>query len=844
MYKFTLRHRVTSGANIVNPRGFIQGAYIGTDGVVTLDSTKAYSELIEVTATQIYQSHVSVGTTFYRITYYNNNKRYLSEVTIPTAVFTIPASAYYMRISAVSESSGEDMYSVGMTLGSGSAFVDYFTSRIVNPIYKSLNREYGLEANSQYYREKLNGNMKFLRDDYDYISTIAFDTKLLLLIEDLDDVFLDYNAFFYKTDCKFNDDDKSIEVTTKVDDLYYDILGGYDKTFNLVELAPQLQEITVRRRPVIQVYVAGDNTITNILGGTSWEQEIQIDPEFDDSELTGTYHFYNAKNLRTIPADYAPSLSTDVTGDYDGSLVNLNGLYKIVSELNVQLPFYVTTRYKLQRVSDSVTLYQTPYTDIANPSINFLLFSGVGGETGEFYFSEYRIYVRYYTDLLNVRGTDTYEVPVDDIIANNSNYKRVVGYNITDFFMYDEFVTYPTKFGRVPDGTPNTGEYYKEYLVSVASGVSNPLPISHSNWKAVGLWFFNNTDIRYTEFIDGQDFILRDTYPLSGVIQALLTAVGSEVTFKNTTDYSEFLYATTNPLGGFTFLDFDGGSLLSDYAGNLDYFITQKSNIISSNYTNAAQKAEASLNMILKMLKDTLKLYWHIDGGKLRVEHIKYYQNGGSYTAPVIGKDLTNLIQPRNNKNWSYLTNKWEYDKVNMPERFEFGWMDDVSKPFDGNNIQILSEFVQKGNVEDLRVGGFTTDIDFVQATPQEISKDGFCLISTVLKDGIYRVPFIEMDIGSNQEVVMQNGFLSYLYLHPKYFIYDLPADKVNINNTDMVLYDNNTRQKKQEVTYPAGESIDPYKLVKTNLGDGIVSKLSVNMESNIVKATIKHDTE
>jgi hypothetical protein len=143
-----------------------------------------------------------------------------------------------------------------------------------------------------------------------------------------------------------------------------------------------------------------------------------------------------------------------------------------------------------------------------------------------------------------------------------------------------------------------------------------------------------------------------------------------------------------------------------------------------------------------------------------------------------------------------------------------------------------------------MNVNGITTDIDFVMGNPQEISKDGFCLICTVTVDGIKRVPYISTDLGYNQKIISQNGFLSWTYLQPKFHVYDLPGDRAIINGDEVTLYNNITRQKKQEVTYPAQLQINPYNLVRTNLGDGVVEELKIDMSSRIVKGTIKHDNE
>ena len=846
MYNWIIRHRQDGGSNLIDPRKLKQGFYWFNDSEGTL-SQYAYTEMIPVNPSQTYQARGTGTDNILRtISFYDYNKQFVTDTSFWPLVstFTVPSGSYYAIITLSSEDAGQPSEGISLSLGVGSAYTPYYTTRSVQAIYKKMGRGYDKQSNYQFYREKLDGNLKLVREDYDYLSALGFDQKILIDVEDTTGILPTYKGQFYKTDCKWDDDDKIVEIKTEPADYYTEVLAGLDKTFNIIQEAPELQEVTLRRRPLIQVYIPGDNVITNILGGTYWEQEIQIDPEFDGATLVNDYKFYNSKNIKNIPAAYASSLSTDVTGEYDANRLNTNGLYRIVEESqNIYFNFY-QYRYTVERVSDGVDLYQTAWTTYQKPSINTNVFNGINGQTGSFYFTEYRIYVRYYTDKLDVRGTATYPVPETDIVANNRNYKRVIGYNIDDFYTYDQFVTYPTKFGKVPSEAPNAGEYYKEFLVSVTTGLSNPLPVSSTNWRATSLWFFNDLDIRYTEFIDGQDFTLRDAFPLHSVIQILLRKIGSTVTHNNETEYSEFLYSTTNPLGGFSFLDFEGGTIGTDYSGNLVHFLTPKSNIIAGEYDQPAQKADVTLAQILNMLRDVYKVYWHIENGKLRLEHITWYQKGGTYGANIVGVDLTQLTQTKNNKKWNFSENKWSFDKENMPERFEYGWMDDVSLPFEGKPIQINSNYVQLGRVEDLNVNGVTTDIDYIMGNPQEVSKDGLCLLSAVLINGTYRVPFIQYNIGYNSEVIMQNGFLSWLYLHPKFHVFDLPSDKVNVNGEDTTLFNNNTRQKKQEITYPASQTINPYQLVRTGLGDGLVDKLTIDMESRMIKATIKHDTE
>lgn len=843
-YKWTLKHRDVNGSNLLNPYKFVQGFYWFVDDEVNAD-TFAYSEKIRVNPNAVYQGNNGVDTNVFRyVDFYDFNKVYVSTLSGWRDNFTVPSGSYYVIVSIGSLESGTDPENVSLSLGLGSNYEPYFESREVYPIYKKLSRGYKLESGKQFYRDKLSGNLKLIREDFDYINALPFETEFKLEVEDLRGFQKNYRGLFYKTDCKWDEDDRKVELKMEPDDEYVDILAGLDNTYNLIDLAPELDEVEIRRRPLIQVYIPGDTVVTNILGGTYWEQEIQTDPIFDHNALVNDFYFANPKNVRIVPSAYASGLSIDITGEYDDNRESANGLYRIDTDTDTAFPGFTRERYRVVRISDGVTLYQTGYTDWRQTGINLLEFEGINGETGKFYFTEYRIYVRYYTDLLDVRGTSTYAVPDEDIVANNRNYRRVIGYNIDDFYVYDQTVGFPTKYGKLPNGTPDAGKYYKEFLVSVSTGLSNPIPVSASNWKAVSLWFFNTLNIRYTEFIDGQDFTLRDGFALSSVIDVLLREMGSSLRHKEDEAYSEFLYSNTNPLGGFTYLDFDGGTLSNSYSGNIRHFITPKSNIIAGEYDQPAQKAEASLTQMLNFLRDCYRVFWHVENGKLRLEHITWYQKGGTYGSPILGSDLTQIVQPKNGKTWDLYQSKYEYDKEQMPERFEFGWMDDVSPPFDGNAIEIVSNYVQRGRVEDLNVNGITSDIDFIMGNPQDISKSGFCVIATVEVNGVNKVPYIEKDIGYNQEVVLQNGFLSFSYLHPKFHIYDLPSDNVKINGDEVNLFQNNNRQKKQEVIFPAQQNINPYNLIRTNLGDGIVDELKIDFSSRIVKATIKHDTE
>lgn len=854
MYKFILKHRVSSGKNLIDPFKIRQGDSPNLDA--TLLNKDHVSRLGVTTGTYTYSEKdvVSVGTR-YLVLYDPFGQIIDDRFFVSGSEIVIPSGVAAIDLPVASNESGTPIENVCFARGSGIEYEPYYTFREVQAIYRSLKLEYDKSSTGEYYRRKLKGTLTLQNKDYTYIDNLAFDTEMYLQIEDSQNIIEKYTGYFFKTDCKFNADNLTVQVETEVLDDYEKVLAGMQRNYNIIELNPELESVEITRRPIIQVYIPGDNVITNILGGTYWEQELQVDPVFDDNILVNTYKFFNTQNIRTLPASAAPGLSTDVTGTYGDDRVNSNGLYRLI-ETNTSQIYWYGKKFQIQRVSDDVILYETETTDWRNTSVNTLLFSGVNGESGSFYFAEYRIYVRYYLDLLEVERLvggvltpiPTHPIPGTDIVANNSNYKRVVGYNLgtNRFTIYDSFLTVPTVYGRVPADAPDGGKYYRGLQLPSSAGIDRePIPINSSNWRSVSLWFLTDDSVQFTEFGDGLKFNLRDAFPLASVIQNLLSEMGANVSFLKDSNHSEFFYAATNPLGGFNYMGTYSIFNNPDYIGNLDYFITPKSNVINANYDQPARKAELSLQQIFKMLSDVFKVHWHIDKGRLRLEHVSWYQKGGTYSfTPVIGSDLTTLQNIKVHKSWDYLQNNFEYDKEAMAERYEYGWMDDVSPIFEGNPINIISNFTQEGKIEDASNGRFTSDVDFVQSNPQEISKDGFMLLGAVNESGTYKIPYMRWYNGDNNQFMLQNGFLSWPYLHSKYHVSDLPSNRVNINGQDVTLYQNITKQKKQKVKFPLVDTFNPYHLITTGLGNGKIQKISVDLESNMVDGDLKHDTD
>lgn len=695
------------------------------------------------------------------------------------------------------------------------------------PVYKDdLAIEYALEQNQEFYRGKLSGKLTFQKDDYLFIQSKVFDTQFDIVIS------ISYNGGqtwavywsgqFWKTDCEFNEDDQTAIVTPDVNDRYNAVLAGMDKEYNLIELAPVIQPVKLDKRPMIQVYVPGQTVIGCFLSGMWWEQECNaVDSE---DALSNTYHFYKNKTQRII--DVLEKGSLDIPDVFMGEAVVqtdsfefTNGAYKFKYVAGSD-----TFSWQIIRASDNTLLWfinrttvpALPYELTLQPNVA----AGVTGNV-KVYLHDVSVFARYVTDVEQALGLTTFPIPDDDIVENNRNYSRVIGYDFPNtIFFNDVLSTTPTQWGIY-----QPGQYYVQYTNFIA-GIAESFPVARSAWGHVSIWFAFDAFDWFVEESCRKEYTLKDAFPIWSVISVLLAKVAPGVTHEGTTDYSRFLY-DRNPIT------------------NIDQrlLITPKSNLISARYDQPAQKAPITLKAVTDMLRDCFRCYWFIDErNRFRVEHISYFMRGGTYTSPpVIGIDLTKQVVTRNGKPWSYARNQYEFDKPEMAARYQFGWMDDVTELFEGFPIDIISKYVNQDNIEQIDISQFTSDVDYILLNPSEISKDGFVLLGAQLVGGEYKLPYVNFNINYSEHI-LQNAWVAFIYLQ-QYYMFDMPARNVEINGVQQSVY-GVKKLKTQTIKFPVLTEPDMFNLIKTGLGSGTIQKMSVNLSSRNANTTLKYDTE
>ena len=726
-----------------------------------------------------------------------------------------------------------------------------YTLSTVNPHYKELNKKYAKENEQQFFRTTLDGKITVFGQDYELVYNADIETQFTFVITKLNDdgVFEEYfKGEFNKTDCKFDFSKKSCELKLSALDEYSNIVDNYENNYDLIKLAPAISQIDIYKRCLIQVYIAGANTVSNFLGGTYWE--VDVNEVVDNrNSLINNYHF---AYLRTANEFYVENSSlSDINNVYagiNGDWQNWNGYSAYV--FKGDHGYY---RLAIRRNSDQKDIYRMPNSQALN--INYdeaeitdtYLYSdihyddgykleavagnGIVPDNDVCYVKtifEYGIYQRLLLDLPTITDSEgeksTYNLPIDDFVSDNRNYKKCIGLVGGIVLCTSYTVDTPTRFGMNDYGRYFTNKFW----YSSIGIIGKPLPISRNSWANASLWYVYSSWYSYVENSTRSEYALKNAYHIADVIKVLLKQIDPSIKHEATTEYSQFLYGTA-PLSNMQ---------------RFYVYITPKSNILKGDYDQAAQKAEISFEDIMNMLRDCFRCYWYIEDGKLKIEHINFFINGGSYFSTAnVQLDFTKLIDQFNRKLTSYFQSEIEYEKDDLSSRYEFSWMDDTTDLFEGAYIDIKSNYVQKDKSEEINVSQFTPDVDYMLTYPSEFSNDGFALLCPIKSETTLKLPIITTTLkdedGDDYTVIVQNWYASWHYLI-NFYMYDMPAFNAVCNSVDIHVKDI-IKSLKHEIQFPLNSDPNTVELIKTSLGNGVIDELSISIDTRMVSATLKY---
>lgn len=858
----------------------------------------------------------------------------------------------------------------------------FINDRECAPYYKDdLSLDTERESSRWFFRSKLSGKLNFIRDDFDYIDRQPISTTFQLRIERRNATGWAeyYRGRFFKTDCEFDRDNRIVTVVVDSQDNYVDILKNYDSEENLIPLAPDSVSVKTFVRPLLEVYLVqngvGSDRLSVFQGNHVWEKETNDSPS-DENTLVNTYHFAPGRNVGIAGVAYgAGNWSLLEIDNYVGTYTLVRGNTEDKNRFFINLRTshcLKETPYLLSLIHSRITLYAyDPNTDQETGD------AIASGTTPLMNLNRARLYREGNKAdqlLVNIQSSKIYQRIInavgdqrrsDSDITDTS--LKVYPFAITENTAYEVIVSNevssePTEWGRAENGG---------YFVRPANADQSFFPVFQSRWATISYWM----KLTLTENDSNRrEWVINDCYDIGNVIKVLLQKFAPEIKHEPLPEYSEFLY-------------FAGDATHSDLyklfpkkptsVPNFRLMICPKSNLLSVNYDKPAQIAKTSLQSIFNMLRDVYQLYWYIDDDKrLHIEHLQWFLNGGSYAGTgSVSVDLTKLFDPRTRKAWSFGTAKWNYDKGQLPDRFEFKWPEDAGAVFNGYPIEVKAPFVTDGKKEQIAVGSFMSDIDTMLYNSGSVSSDGFVLLAAndkffgetaqtsgwMKNDGTvdesysgsvhrtydasaqniagqtvkircwgsstypgcvcldadrnvlqcYLNTTSEMSFMQNKQVLIpadtkyivlnyanrmgmtgpittsrlsslyqtqsnplacvwngsnwvpdhfyyqgrnanvQNFWASFLYIAPKFYVYDLPSDDCVINNGEEtfgpaapIAVQSISKALKQQIDIPSplAPRINPYQLVRTALGNGMVEKISLNLSSDKAEVQLKYE--
>lgn len=763
----------------------------------------------------------------------------------------------------------------------------------VKPYYKSVKKTYKKESNQAFFREAFEGKMTLFGEDYDFVNQASIDDTFYMSVSKGQ-----YSGYiginFNKTDCKFNHAKKSVELSFTYSDKYTKVMDKYENTYDLLKIAPKISSLEMTKRTVVQIYIKGEETISSYSAGTYWETDVN---EVIDSEdaLRNKYFFSKGPSFGEIDIEKgASNVSTAISAD--GTMFVMDGesdtwncvspigdgtLYiKFVKENSIGddagqtgSGYLMSTgksgsvakassRFEYEYIYDmyKIEIWSNLDNTAASPSlvarsknayakdtvftiaVGQGLYEMVQSNIGSFYLGEHAVNYDVWGRLLcdsetSSDGSKLYDLPYDDFANDRANYKKCIGLIFSNSV---NSICHIYQSVRSTDTPNNYGiNDSRKYFIPPYDPANQVFyPVARSSWANTSLW------IKFADLGDGvpQDFItwcakfdkkytLRNAYHIADVISALLSQISPNIKHEAASEYSKFLYGQTDGL--------TRGSL-----GGCQIYIAPKSNILKGEYDQAAQKAEITLKQVMDMLRDCYRCYWYIDDkNRLIIEHVTYFMNGLSYSAPGIQFDLTNIKDRFNQKSIIYAQREIEYDKSELYSRYEFAWSDDVTDAMGNLSVDVNDEFVKKDNKSDINIDNFCSDIDYMLFMPGDFSSDGFALI--MAKNN--KVPIVRLYLkydkyyNATMPMSIQNWYASFNNLI-NHYLYDMPGKQITYTNVRSTLVVSDIKRcMTQDITFMQYSDPDVYQLVKTYEGDGCIEEMSIDINSGLINMTLSY---
>lgn len=694
---------------------------------------------------------------------------------------------------------------------------------ICHPHYKDLYKKYKKESGEELFRISLDGKVSFFREDFDFIKDSLIDEQLLLDVYQTVDgaTSLYVSTMFLKTSCTLNLFARSAETKLKANDPYDTILGAYDNKYDLIKLKTPTTAYKFLKRAVYQAYVMGSNVVTNCMGATCWDEEVE--PVSSLPDLANKYHFSLGSAVGEVTIN-EPTANTPINAVYNASYndpvwnsvhewtnggvtetvttsirfvkmasvgspspyppdtqnwYTISGNYvEVVSpQFTLLYDVYRVDLYLVNEGGTDTLLYSTAAYYALDPYEGFLLglhsdlkdavgglpmLSQIQGNTPSMFYLDSKVVYRYELGRIVCDSTK--------LITNDG---RLI-YPMS----YDDFASLGKNFRKViPYAPVRYGNHTDSTLVILANGLLSDEPTAYGK-NDFGQYFMaplitsdgeNHwaVPLSKTTWVNVSHWLAfnEDRY------ETYISQLYKEVQHTDAYDLHTVIQRLLKEIGsGVTFSNtaeysrffYDPDlSFLFAERGIRRLVLDPKSNVLTATYSEAAKKAEISLKQVMTMLKQVFKVYWFIDGQKrLHLEHISYFKSGGTYGTPQAALDLTASTDAHSKKNAIYAQSSVSYDTSELVQRYEFEWGDAVTDAMgQGMSMDMKSPYAKDGSTETVTISNFNPDLDYMLFSPNEFNKDGFALLSVVNSDNT--VPVDSLTIRDGTQTISRKCYVN-----------------------------------------------------------------------------------
>lgn len=728
----------------------------------------------------------------------------------------------------------------------------------VHPAYSKMVVNYEKPSAEMYFEQKMDMNIRLIGDESEIVSGKPSATKFTFVVQEREHQREVARCEFRKTDCEIDMNHREVTVKPKGENPY-DLLNGHlDDEIDIKPLLPDMETLQFNVRPVMQVYAIGSEYVSTVTVHSISQRELKSN-EFTEGDLLR--YGFTLKGAMFYANVHFKQEITSLDATVDMHRVSDNGVDEIVMkdnddlymmklvahEVDGEVEDYLGYKFYMKNRAGQWIEFMSYYPDATHwrnrYTINNYRFTHTVG-TKEIGVSSLSCRHVYHRLLTNARGTN---IANDDPFGVGVyKYSAVVNdVDISDYMaLSTEKTTTTTEYGKY-DAThyyakPDIGDGYK--------------PIGNDVWNgAPSMWLDIKRYYNACMATRGgltKEMELRDWYTFGSALRVVLHSLDDRIDFEETEEYSQFLFGASNPI-------FRQGQ------GRL--YILQKSNLLKLSYDVSAASAKVTLRRMLQFMKYALNCYWHFEkyevGGQTRyrfkVEHVKYYMNGGGYDAGYDTReviDLNALYDTENKKPMAWRTNKWRYDVGSgngTATRIQYHWMDKESEVFDGL-VDVPSEYrvLTDDVTEERTIEWFSSDIDYLLANADECSKDGFFVVWTAA-DGLGTGGGTMVPIDTDQSSVtynVNNYRLAITWLLQHVLLYNIGSKYVKINNKSFnheVRGVKSMRRSSVEFMPKAGMTIDPTMVkIATEIGEGVIDKMSVDLTSGMVKAELLYELD